>query len=124
MIKFISEEHKNKYYALLEKMNIKDVYHRTFAYLVTLDSVCREHINELYDFYDCCIDTRALPKGWQTSTSLRTTLLAFNLYTGHTNWCPHEYIDQCTPANIFVSEYAEYYWEAIKLRYPEIPCSM
>lgn len=123
-MKFISEEHKKTYNALIEKMRFNDVYCRAFAYLVTLDTVCREHIDELYDFYDCCIDTQALSKGWQTSTSLRTILLAFNLYTGHTNWCPNEYIDRCTPANIFLSEYAEYYWEAIKIRYPEIGSSM
>lgn len=117
MIKFISEEHMDNYYALMGKMNTNDVYRRTFAYLVTLDTVCREHINELYDFDDHCIDPQALSKGWQTSTFLRTTLLAFNLYTGHTNWCPNEYVDQCTPANIFLSEYAEYYWETIKIRF-------
>lgn len=117
IMKFILEEHKNAYNVLMEEINADDVYCRAFAYLVTLDAVCRDHIDELYDFDYRCVSPQALEKGWQTSTSLRTTLLAFNLYTGHTNWCPREYIDQCTPANIFLSEYAEYYWEAIKIRF-------
>lgn len=120
--KFRNEEHEKNFYALLSKMEVneKDVYRIALAYLIALDDVCSYHINEMYDFEDRCINPTAIEKPWQTGTSLKTTLLAFNLYTGHTAWCPDEYVNICTPSDIFVSEYAEYYWEAIKLRYPEI----
>lgn len=119
---FRTKEHENEYYSLLERMGAadnKDVYRQALAYLLTLDTVCSKHIEQLYNFEDCCIDLSALERGWQTSTSQKTTRLAFNLFTGHTDWCPDDEVSLCSAANIFCSEYAPYYWEAIKLRYPE-----
>lgn len=119
---FITKQHENDYYSLLKRMGAadnKDVYRQALAYLLTLDTVCSKHIEQIYDFEDCCIDPSALEQGWQTGTSQRTTRLAFNLFTGHTDWCPDGEAGLCSAAYIFCSEYAPYYWEAIKLRYPE-----
>lgn len=120
-MKFKNTEHEQAYYALLEKMCAADcdVYRKSLAYLLTLDVVCRAHIEQLYNFEDCCIELTALEQCWQTGTSYKTTRLAFNLFTGHTSWCPDEDIWQCSVSEIFCCEYAPYYWEAIKIRYPE-----
>lgn len=121
-MKFRNEEHENAYYTLLKKMGVadgKDVYRQALSYLLTLDTVCSKHITQLYNFEERCIDVTALEQGWQTGTSQKTTRLAFNLFTGHTAWCPDEDVSQCSVAEIFCSEYAPYYWEAIKIRYPE-----
>lgn len=119
--KFYDEEHENAFYSLLDRMNAadRDVYRQALAYLLTLDTVCSEHIDQMYDFAERCIIPDCLTEGWQTGTSIKTTRLAFNLFNGGLGWCDEE--DKClvTPAELFCCEYAPYYWEAIKLRYPE-----
>lgn len=121
MPKFYDEEHSKLFYLTLRNIRALDfdVYRVSFVYLITLDRVCREHIRDLYNFKEHCIDPTALNQPWQTDTSIRTTRLAFNLYTGHTLWCSDEDVFFCSPADIFSCSYAPYYWEAIKLRYPE-----
>lgn len=115
MIKFFGQEHETMYYSILDRMKKKDCYHQTVAYLITLDRVCREHIDNLFDFEQDIVLTHAISEGWQTGTSVKTTRLAFNL------WCT--FVDEIprysTPDELFCSEYARGYFEAIKLRYPE-----
>ena len=120
-MKFYDEAHEQSYIALMQRMGVteRDVYRAALAYLITLDRVCREYIDNIYDFSDRCIVPECLNEGWQTGTSRKTTLLAFNLFTGHTNWAPEDYAADCTPDYIFCCSYAPYYWAAIKLRYPE-----
>ena len=120
-MRFIDKIHEQAYSALIERMGASegDVYRQALAYLITADKVCRHHIDSIYDFSERCIMPDCLTEGWQTGTSLKTTRLAFNLYNGGLGWCDEE--DRClvTPAELFCCEYAPYYWEAIKLRYPE-----
>ena len=126
---FRDEEHKKSYYATLELMRNSDCYRKAVAYLFTLDPICFEHIRDIYDFSEDCIAPDGLNKAWQTGTSKKTTRLAFNLWNG---WCTdgetyigsdgfEESLPSCyfTPNNIFCCEYAPYYVEALKLRFPE-----
>lgn len=50
MVQFMNSEHEKKYYSVLARMRSTDCYHRAIAYLFTLDSVCKNHISEVYDF--------------------------------------------------------------------------
>lgn len=120
-MKFIDETHEKAYIALLQKMNasVRDVYRQALAYLITADSVCRKHIEQMYDFAERCIISECLAEDWQTGTSLKTCRLAFNLFNGGLGWCDEEDRRLVTPVEIFCCELAPYYWEAIKLRYPE-----
>ncbi len=111
---FIDSEHELLYNDVLDNMRKQDCYHRSLAYLMTLDAACRKHIEDLYDFKEDIILFDGLDKGWQTDTSVKTTLLAFNL------WC--SYMDEVdkklsAPDNIFNCSYAPYYYEAIDLRF-------
>ncbi|MDD4509461.1 MAG: DUF6075 family protein, partial [Oscillospiraceae bacterium] len=60
--------------------------------------------------------------GWQTGTSKIICRLAFNLWNGY---CYEECEDDQPVSayyvtdNIFCCSYAEYFFEAIRLRYPE-----
>ncbi|MDE6781283.1 MAG: hypothetical protein K2J40_07480 [Ruminococcus sp.] len=118
-MKFKDEYHETLFWVILEKMTRKDVYHKSLAYLIALDDVCKYHVEEIYDFDEYRIKPDCLAEPWQTSTSIKTILLAFNLFTGHSDWCPEELKSRCTPSDIFCCSYAPYYWEAIKIRYPE-----
>lgn len=126
---FESDEHKQRFNELCGKMKCLDSYHLAVAYLFTLDTSCRHHIDDVFDFGINGIKPDGLHKGWQTSTSMRVTRLAFNLWNGccsdgetytdkqgyETELPSAEY----TPDNIFCDGYAPYFFEAIKLRYPQ-----
>lgn len=128
-IRFYDEEHRNKFYGLLSLMCSNDCYHQSLAYLLTLDDVCREHIDDCFDFDRDLIKIEALAQPWQTGTSTKTTRLAYNLWNGcyddgekytdkdgYTVPLPSQYY---TVDKIFCCSHAPYYWQAIRLRYPE-----
>ncbi|MDE6520427.1 MAG: hypothetical protein K2K91_08265 [Ruminococcus sp.] len=129
-LQFYDEEHEELFYKILKKMKRQDCYHLSMAYLISLDNVCREHINDIFDFEENCIkpDT-VLNHGWQTSTSQKTTRLAYNLWNGYctdgeTYTDKNGYQSFLTSNNyavdnIFCCSYAPYYWQAIQLRYSE-----
>lgn len=128
-MKFKDNDHKLNYESTLSLMKSNDCYHQAVAYLFTLDNVCIEHIQDLFDFADNTINPDSLNSAWQTNTSKRTTRLALNLWGGYCSEgetyiaddgfedeLPSQYY---TPSEIFCCSYAPFYWEAIKLRYPE-----
>lgn len=110
-MKFLNDEHKKNFDEVVKKMRCKDEYHTSVAYLLTLDTVCYKHINQLFDFKDSCIRPDSINAEWQTGTSKQTTRLAFNLWNGYKD-------SLTTPDNLFCSDYAVYYWQAISLRFP------
>lgn len=117
-IKFLNAHHKTNYEKLINKMNLKDDYHLPLAYLFSLNSDCYKHINDLFDFEDDSIKIDGLNKAWQTSTSLQTVRLAFNLWNGYCYDGNDEVDSNFCVNNIFCCSYAEYFSQAIKLRYP------
>lgn len=120
---FYDTLHKQLYNLLYRKMKSDDIYHQTTAYLLALDTVAREHINDLFDIECDMIKPEGLYRAWQTGTSRKTTRLLFNLWNGYNSESeptekdahPRDY----TPEDLFCSPYASYYWQAIKIRYPE-----
>ena len=66
-------------------------------------------------------------QGWQTSGSVKVVRLAFNLYTDgmpsvDDNESRDEQTDECrgySVSDIFCCGYALYFWQGIRLRYPE-----
>ena len=128
-IKFRDEEHEKNYNFILDMMPYSDIERKALAYLFALDTVCFEHIRDLYDFSDNRIMLSGLDKGWHTGTSGRTTRLAFNLYNSHCSdgetYIGSDGIEESlpsayySPAYLFCCEYAKYYAEALKIRFPE-----
>lgn len=120
---FLNTKHQTEYENLIQEMlehKAKlDEYHFSLAYLLTLDRVCREYIKDLYDFNEDIILKDGLNKSWQTGTSRKTTLLAFNLWNDFDESNDSVDKNEITPSNIFCCEYAPYYYEAIKLRFPD-----
>lgn len=118
-MKFKDEYHETLFWVIMQKMNRNDVYHQSVAYLIALDDVCRDHVEEIYDFEEQCINPECIDKARQTGTSRKTTRLAYNLYTDSTYWCNDDEVSYCSVSDIFCCSYAPYYWEAVKIRYPE-----
>ena len=114
---FIDQGHRKFYYAMLIKSDRRDdVYYRSLFYVLGLSKETRERINELFDFESRSIKPDALYAGWQTGQSVRLTLLAFNLWSG---WTAKGKEHFSTPNGLFDCSLARYFWEAIRLRYPE-----
>ena len=126
-ITFKSKEHEKFYEEYLEKCRYQDVYHQALVYCLGIDRDTRENVNKIYNFKTGCVKTECLQEGWQTSGSEKIVRIAFNLYTDGTP-TTDEYKDteaQITEtrlysiSDIFCTGYARYFWEAIKIRYPE-----
>lgn len=124
-IRFADKDHKKGYNALIKLMKRNDCYHKALAYLITLDNVCREHIDDLFDLQEDTIKPDGVHKAWQTGTSQKTSRLAFNLWNNFTGTVDDE-ADELNDSErnyavdeIFCCSYAPFYYEAVKLRYPE-----
>lgn len=115
-MKFKDNEHKAFYYKMMKQSPVQDSYHKSLYFTLGIDKDCREHINDLFINEDDSINTNGIRKSWQTNGSLQATLLAFNLWNGYTYTKDKK---ASTPYELFASEYAEYFMEAIRLRYPE-----
>jgi len=115
-IKFCSKEHEEFFYAMLLKCGNMDVYHMAFFYTVGLTAKTRIHVQQLFSLNDDCIIPEGLHHGWQTGGTSRVTRLAFNLWNGFMEEGCEELF---TPYGMFDCEFTLYFFEAVKLRYPE-----
>ncbi len=112
---FKSSAHEQFYNEKLAQCAYQDCYHRALMYTLGINEDSRNHINEIYDFGTRCIKRTALKTGWITSSTSRALRLAFNLFNG--NIPDSENAESYTVGNIFDYGDAEYYFQAIKLRY-------
>ena len=126
-ITFKSREHEKFYEEYLKKCRYQDVYHRALVYCLGIDRDTRNNVNKIYNFKTGCVKTECLQEGWQTSGSLRIVRMAFNLYCNGTPSvgdyeAEEDQLKECqcyTVEDLFCCGYARYFWEAIKIRYPE-----
>ena len=127
-ILFNGKEHKEFFCAALQKCSRLDVYHMALLYCLGIGRDTREHAEDIYDFKEDRIRTEALHQEWITSGSVKIICLAFNLYC---SCAPsiYDYEDnpegqlqeyaRYTVDELFCSDNARYFWQAIQLRYPE-----
>ncbi len=126
-ITFKNQLHKDFYTEHLQKCRHQDVYHKALVYCLGIDSDTRKHTDRIYDFASGYIKPECLHEGWQTSGSVKIVRMAFNLYCNGTpsvSSCKNKkaQLEECqlyTVENLFCSGYAKYFWEAVKIRYPE-----
>lgn len=115
-IRFSSKEHKHFFYAMLAKSGNMDVCHQAFFYAIGISPDTRRSIHRVFDINHDCINFDSLHEGWQTGESIRVTRLAFNLWNGYTQEGKEAL---STPYELFDCGYAPYFFEAVRLRYPE-----
>lgn len=110
---FCGSAHKKAFLKVIRESNLKHPYYydyEAFVYLITLDPYYRSHIYDIFNFKDdepCCINSNFFKSNYVNNA----LFLAFDLGYYYKFPCPYV----CTPADIFNSEYARYYFEAIKL---------
>ena len=97
------------------------------VYCLGIDRDTRENANRIYDFKTGYVKTECLQEGWQISGSEKIVWMAFNLYCNGTPSAndyddAEEQVKECrcySVEDLFCCGYARYFWEAIKIRYPE-----
>lgn len=128
-ITFKNKEHEKFFWNYLEKCRYQDVYHSALVYCLGIDYDTRNHVDQIYDFKTGDVKPECLHEGWQTSGSMKIVRMAFNLYC---NGTPSIYnyddsdtdgqLRECslyTVEELFCCGFARFFWEAIKIRYPE-----
>lgn len=115
-IRFRDAEHENFYYRMLDERNCNDGYHRALFYTLGISRDARSHIRDLFDFSNGGIKPSGINAPWQTGSSIRVCRLAFNLWNG---WTEKDGERCSTPHELFDCSYAPYFFEAIRLRYPD-----
>ena len=121
-ILFLDDKHKARYYELIQAYSFKgeiDCYRSSLAYLIALTDETYRNRSRLYNEQERVIIPEGLNAAFQTGTTTKLTLLAFNLFTNSLMFCPEEMTNYCTPDNIFACDLAIYFFQAIKIRYPE-----
>ena len=101
-----------------------DPYYRALVYLLGMTAETRSNFSRCFDAEARMIRPAALEEGWQTGGTVRIVRMAFNLWNG---WCYESEedaqegrtSDTFTPDNLICCEFAPYFYEAVKLRYPE-----
>ena len=115
---------KHREFYLRHTENSSDIYLRTLVYLLGLTADTRANFSRCFDAKSRIIKPEALGEGWQTGGTMRIVRMAFNLWNG---WCyetPEDADEDrtsaaFTPDELFCCEFAPFFFEAIKLRYPE-----
>ena len=127
-VTFSGQKHKDFYLEYLPKCRYQDVYHEALVYCLGISDDTRRNAERIYDFQSGCVKTECLQEGWITSGSARIVRLAFNLYCNGTP-SVSDYENDAEKAlnesreysveEVFCCTYAPYFWEAVKIRYPE-----
>ncbi len=125
-ITFRNQEHEMFYRSCLQKCRQQDAYHKALVYCLGISGDTRRNIGRIFDFEKGSVKSKCLEEGWITSGSARVVRMAFNLFC---NGTPSAYalegdekVKECqryTVEDLFCCEYAVYFWEAVRLRYPE-----
>lgn len=118
------QEFYNKMINMLSKYQKVNVYEKCLVYTLGLCETTRKHFKEIYSIKDG-IYIDSLQARWQTGTSVKVTRMAFNLYNDSIIYESEDDIDKKVistkycPSELFSCSYAPYFFEAIKLKYPE-----
>jgi hypothetical protein len=115
-IVFASKEHKAFYTQMLAKVKNDDSSHRAFFYTMGICEETRRNIDTHFYFKERCIEPEGPNAGWQTGTTHKLCRLAFNLWNG---WIEEGNEQSSTPYELFDCELSPYFFEAIRLCYPE-----
>lgn len=115
-IRFMDKEHKAFFARMMAKSQKQDCYHQALFYTLGLNPDTRANVDSLFDFKMDWIMPEHFHAPWQTGGSYRVTRMAFNLWNG---WAEEGHEKSSTPDEMFDCGYASYFFEAVKLRYPE-----
>lgn len=124
---FINDEHELFFVNILRKLQEQkkvDVYSASLVYTLGMCEETRKNFNQLFNIQDGEINIDSIIAPWQTDTSAKVTRMAFSLW----NNCMYDSEQDAeikklsknyNVGEIFSCSYAPYFYEGIKIRYPE-----
>ena len=127
-IRFINAEHHRFYSGTLKRFPDPAAPEKALCYCLGIHPAIREHVEYIYDFSTGQVTPECMQEEWVTSTEdpedIRTVIrMAYNLYGGTPSVEEaDDQLDECrkyTADKLFNCRYAPYFWEAVKIRYPE-----
>ena len=126
-MKFIDSKHKefwNEKYKEMQTMGKTDVYYKAIVYTLGICETTRDNFSKIFNLRTGEINIDSINGAYQTSTSEKVTRIAFSLW----NRCNYDsekdienekVSDKYNVSEIFCCSYAPYFYEGIKIRYPE-----
>jgi len=126
-MKFIDKEHEEFYkekFIVMQNYKKTDSYYKSIVYTLGICPITRANFGKIFNLKEGEINIDSLNEAWQTTSSEKVTRLAFSLWNG-CSYDSEEAIekgqvsDNYNVYNLFCCSYAPYFFEAIKVRYPE-----
>ena len=126
-MKFIDSKYReffNDKYKELQRLGKTDVYFKSIVYILGICETTRDNFDKIFDLKNGEININSINGAYQTSTSEKVTRMAFSLWN-RCNYDSEEDIEdervslKYNPSEIFNCSYAPYFYEGIKIRYPE-----
>ena len=100
-LRFASPEHRDVFLDMMSEARRNDCYHRAFFYVMGIAPETRSNIRQMFDFKQDCIEPDGMHGGWQTSGT------------------DPEHSNAYSPEDLFCCEFAPYFMEGVKIRYPK-----
>lgn len=128
MAKFIDNNHKVFYENRIKEVSDRgkvDCYYKSLIYILSVCETTRTHFKEIFNVEDSTINLDSIQAAWQTGTSAKVTRMAFNLWNPNLLYDSEDDLENnkisifYSPSELFCCSYAPYFWEGIKIRYPE-----
>ncbi len=124
---FINEEHELFFISKLKELHQygkTDTYYTSLIYTLGICETTRENFDTIINMKKGKINIDALTLPWQTGTSEKVTRMAFSLWNGCMYDSEQDIENQkmskgYNPSEIFACSYAPYFYEGVRLRYPE-----
>lgn len=124
---FIDKEHEqfyNEKLKLLSQYGKTDVYYQSLIYTLGICPTTRDNFYKIFNIKDGEIQIDSINGPFQTGTSEKVTRMAFSLW----NRCMYDSKEDLendkmssgyNPSEIFSCTYAPFFYEGLKIRYPE-----
>lgn len=124
---FVNDEHELFFVNILRKLQEQkkvDVYSASLVYTLGMCEETRINFKNIFDIEKGEINIDSIMAPWQTDTSAKVTRMAFSLW----NNCMYDSEQDAevktvsknyNVGEIFSCSYAPYFYEGIKIRYPE-----
>jgi len=126
-MKFIDNKHKefwNKKYKEMQALGKTDVYYKSIVYTLGICETTRDNFDNIFNLKTGEINVDSLQEAYQIGSSEKVTRMAFSLWN-RCNYDSYEDVENgnisssYNPSEIFCCSYAPYFYEGIKIRYPE-----
>lgn len=124
---FIDKEHEQFYIEklkFLSQYGKTDVYYQSLIYTLGICPTTRDNFDKIFNLKDGEIQIDSINGSFQTGTSEKVTRMAFSLW----NRCMYDSKEDLendkissgyNPSEIFCCTYAPFFYEGLKIRYPE-----